>query len=304
MGRTRLRGIELAGMRMAVESPPDFEWDWPARGLAKLACSPVESEVYVGVSIGSRAPEGWEPITYSYDRGTFDVGRVGDEWWVAVHTNGQRFARVARFDQRFSQGEITISPGAVDRVRHPLDGPLLDLLLTHRVIGDGGLVIDGTAMVERGRAIALLSSGDGGEEARSASERRIASAAGSALRTPGARFAVRERDEGLRVYGLPGGHGHPDAGVSGRLDAIHFLTRSDEVFAESIDADAAVTRLLQHACAPVHAPAMAEHLMSAANAIGSTVPMLHLGVPEERRVVPFAWGQREAALGFSLPTSG
>lgn len=303
MARTRLRGIELAGTRMAVEAPPGFQWEWPSRGLAQLACAPVEVDVYVGVSIGFLAPPAWEPITYSYDGGTFDVALCDDEWWVAIHGT-QRFERVARFDRAFSEGEVTIAPGAVASCRHPLDGPLIDLLLTHRLIGGGGLVLAGSAVVMGGRALALLSDDEGSIASRSP----VSGATGRrgterTSRTPGRRFGIRMSDGSARIHGLPGSHGHPGAAITGRLDAIHLMTRSDRMFAAPIAADDAIHELLQHACAPVHAPDMADLMMRSASLIGRAAPMLRIGVPEERRVVPFDWGRREAAHGFALPNA-
>jgi hypothetical protein len=292
-------------MRLAVEAPPGFAWDWPARGLAQLACAPVEPDVYVGVSIGVASPPAWDPITYSYEGGTFDVGRVGDEWWVAVHRAGRRFERVARFDRSFSEGEVAIAPDALDDCRHPLDGPLLDLLLTHRLIGEGGLVLSGTAVIDRGRALALLTPGDpcapGGLSSAGAWMRRER---GHGNETPGARFGVRVRDGAVRVYGLPGSFGHPDASVTGRLDAFHVLCRADRVFAHPVDVEEAAQQLLQHACAPLHAPDMAEQLLVGAARIAAAVPMLEVGVPAEKRVVSFDWARRETAHGFALPILG
>lgn len=292
-------------MRLAVESPPGFPWDWPARGLARLACAPVDPEVYVGVTIGQVVPPAWDPITYSFDGGTFDVGRVADEWWVAIHRSDQRFERVARFNRSFSEGVVTINPAAVETCRHPLDGPLLDLLLIHRIIGEGGLVLSGTAIVDRGRALAILSPEDERVDATRPTLRAwLRKDADGSVQTPGTRFCVRMRDGVPRVYGLPGSHGHPAAAVSARLDAIHLLVRSSQVVADPVDVDEAVHELIQHACAPVHAADMAEQLLGAAATIGREVPMLRLGVPVEKRVVPFDWGHREASLGFARPMPG
>jgi hypothetical protein len=295
MGRTRLRGIELAGMRIAVEAPPGYAWEWPARGLQRLACAPVEPDVYVGVTIDSLTPPDWDPITYSYEGGTFDVGRVGDDWWVAVHGNGRRFERVARFDRHFGEGVVTLSPEAAQGSGHPLDGPLFDLLLTHRVIGRGGLVLCGSAIVERGRALALLCAD------AEALPRGGGPGAHGSVRTPGSRFAVRMRDGVARIYGMPGTHGHPGAAISARLDGIHLVTRAERVFAEPVTGEDAVHELVQHACAPVHAPEVADQLLDAAARIGESVPMLRVGVALEQRVVPFDWSRREAALGFAAP---
>lgn len=302
MARTRLRGIELAGTRLAVEAPPGFDWDWPESGLARHACAPLDPDVHVGVTIGRVAPPDWDPITYSFEGGTFDVGLVGDEWWMAIHRIDHRFERVACFDRSFSEGVVTISPGAVESCRHPLDGPLLDLLLIHRTIGAGGLVLSGTAIVDRGRALAILSPEDQRIDASRPSLRAwLRKDADGVVQTPGTRFVVRMHDGVARVYGLPGSFGHSEAAVSGRLDAVHLLSRTERVEVDPLSASEAIHALVEHACAPVHAPEMAEQLLDAAESIGGAVPVLRLGVPVEQRVVPFDWGQREASLGFARP---
>lgn len=302
MARTRLRGIELAGIRMAVESPPAFSWNWPERGLAALACAPTEADVYVGVTVGDAAlPRDLDAVTYSFDGGTFDVGRAGPEWVIAVHGRRQRCERIARFGGDWSEGEIVVAPSVVERCEHPLAGPVLDLILIQRIIGAGGLVVEGTAMVEDGRALALIAAQGTGVAAGDASRGWQRVAAPGRTFTPGERFALVVREDSVRVHGLPGPYGHPATGVSGRLDAIHVVSRSSRMFADTLSGEIAASVLLEHAFAPVHDPACAEQLMAAAARTTARVPVMRLGLPEEERVVPFAWGRRQASLGFAPP---
>jgi len=301
MARTRLRGIELAGIKLAVQSPPEFEWDWPEQDLAALSVAASDPDVYVGVSVSAVNVPDWDPITYSYESGTFDIGQVDGDWVIAVHGRRHRFERVARFDKSFSVGEVAISPGAVTRCAHPLAGPLLDVILLHRVIAEGGLVLTGKAVIENGRAMAFLGFDDVETTEPAGVRSRRAGAAESRRNTPGNRFAIRIQDDQVRVHGLTGANTALEPGVSARLDAVHVVTQSRDVYADPLPAEDATTELLQYVYAPVHDPDRAESLMLAAAQLAEQVPVMRLGMPEEKRVVPFAWGQRHAALAFALP---
>jgi hypothetical protein len=298
MARTRLRGIKLAGISIAVESPPALTWDWPAEGLGELSCASLEAEVYIGVSVADFPVPCWDPITYAFDRGTFDIGRVADEWWVAVHGAKRRFERLARFNSRFSEGEVWVSPAALDSITHPMEGPLLDILLTHRIIDQGGLVVSGTAIVEKGRACALL-----GALASGDSLNTYASEAGleDVATTPGDRFAIRIAEGQARVHGLPGIGTTAGLDVQGPLRSIHIVGPSETVLIEKMDREVAMGELLQHVYAPVHAPEQTDRLMDLISELTGSISIMRLGQPEEQRVVPFVWGRARAALAFALP---
>jgi len=304
MGRTRLRGLELAGLRIAVEAPPSFCWRWPEPGLGSLACPPGDPDIYVGVSLGAPSLPDWEPVTYSFDGGTFDIGRVEDEWVIAVHGRQQRFERVARFDERFREGEVMISHGAVGGCAHPLEGPLLDLVVLHRLIALGGLVVAGSAVMRDGAGLAFLASEESGGATPGVRESSRAGGGAELFHTPGGRFALRLEDDGVvRVHGLPGASGQLRAGSSARLEAIHVVTPTSEVFAEPLSAERATSELLERVYAPVHDADCAAHLMEIVAKVTARLPFLKLGLPQVSRVVPFAWGDRQAARAFAVPPS-
>ena len=298
MGRTRLRGIELAGVRLAVESTSEFSWDWPQAGLGRLACAASEPDIHVGVSFGEIVSPRWDPVTYSFDGGTFDVARVGEEWWVAVHAQGRRFERLARFDRDFRQGDVRLAAGMQRGLQHPLEGPLLEWLITHAVIERGGLILAGSAMLDSGAALALLSTGP--HPVGSPCEGSAWDGAAPIL-TPGPRFAVHRTADHFRVHGLPGFSGYGDSAVAGKLRAIHVLDSAQEARLEPLAADEAVEAILCRACAPIHAPELTEKILTTASVLASRVPVTRMGLPQERPVVPFAWGCPETALGFAPP---
>ena len=76
------------------------------------------------------------------------------------------------------------------------------------------------------------------------------------------------------------------------------------MYAERLANESAAGELLQHVYAPVHDPECTERLMEAASGVARLVPVMKLVLPEEDRVVPFTWGQRQAALAFSAPAIG
>ena len=53
---------------------------------------------------------------------------------------------------------------------------------------------------------------------------------------------------------------------------------------------------MTHAVAPIHDPLCAARSFDAAAGLIERVPVVRLGLPEERRVVPITWGRSDAAL--------
>jgi hypothetical protein len=307
MSRTRLRRIELAGIKIAVESPSEYPWDWSDTRIGsnadvELCPSFVEPDVHVGVSVCTPRIPDWAPITYAFAGGTFEVGRDGQDWVIAVHHGRERYQRVARFDSHFAMGELQISRSAVADCRHPLEAPLLDLILLHRVIEQQGIVLDGSAVVEAGRALVLVGGESDGEESgirdghwtRAHAKRRP-------LPTADGRLAIRVEEGVVRVYPLPGAREEMPARFAAQLDAIHVLTKSTSVFADSLDGQQTASELLERAYAPIHDPDCTDRLMTTASAISKLIHAMVMGMPEEKRVVPLRWGGREASLGFAQP---
>lgn len=298
MGRTRLRSIELAGLRIAVESTHEYDWDWPAGALSDTACSSAGADIRVGVSCGEIAPPCWDPISYAFEGGSFDVALVDEEWWVAVHAQGRRFERLARFNRSLTEGEVIVAPGMQAGLPHPLDGPMLDWLVTHAIMQRGGLVLAGSAILDSGSALAVLSVG--------------ASPVGSACEgsnwdgsvptvTPGSRFVVSPVENDFRVYALPFGANQADATLQGDLKAIHLVDPTCRVGMNVIDSETAMDAVLSRVCVPIHAPELADKILTAVSRLVVRVPIAQVGQVEERRTALFRWGSPETDLGFAMP---
>lgn len=304
MGRTRLRGLELAGLRIAVEAPARLPWRDREGAACGEPCVPTDPDVYVGVRIGeTRGPVG-ETTVYASGRKTFEIGREGSDWLISVHGRTP-VERVARFDADFREGEVIVSPdhaaGLLEAGGSPVAHPLDELLVLHRILRTGGLVLRGSLFGREGRALAFVGRRRAIAEARlgrhASGWRRV-----DPMRAVGDRIAIRFGDRGPHVHTLPWSvSGSRMPSMRGDLDAIHLLERAEAVFTEPLAEEDAVGAILANAFAPVHDPEGASRSAELAEKLARSVPVVRLGMPSEERIVPFTWGQNEAALAFAPP---
>ena len=299
MGRTRLRSIELAGLRIAVESTHEYDWDWPAAGgLSDRACSSAGADIRVAISCGEITPPSWDPISYAFEGGSFDVALVDEEWWVGVHAQGRRFERLARFNRSLTEGEVILAPGMQAGLTHPLEGPMLDWLLTHAIMERGGLVLAGSAILDSGSALAVLS----------ADSKAVGAACegsnwdGSVPRvTPGARFVVRPVGDDFRAYALSFDTYEDETRLQGDLKAIHMVDRTCGVGMTLVESETAMDAVLSRVCVPIHAPELADKILSAVSRLVVRVPVARVGLAEEQCTALFDWGSPKTDLGFAMP---
>ena len=304
MGRTRLRGLDLAGLRMVIEVPSALGWRDREGEISGTVSAPTDPDLYVGVRVGEPRPTLEESMAYSSGRHTFEIGRDGSDWVIVVH--GQKpNERVARFDADFREGEVVVSPEHASQILagggSPLDHPLDELLVLHRILRTGGLVLRGSMIAREGRAIVFLGNRCSIAEASFSGAakgwRRI-----DPMRAVGDRIAIRCGDRGPVVHSLPWSvTGAPVASIRGELDAIHLLEQSEAVFTEPLGENEAAEMILANALAPVHDAEGASRSGALAERIALGVPVVRLGMPAEERIVPFTWGQSEAALAFAPP---
>ncbi len=300
MGRTRLRGIRLAGLCVAVEAPAELPWNVAEGPLERFACSPHEPDVYVGVRVGRPTFRVADPVAYACGRRTFEIGRTADGWAVAVHGR-QRFERVAHFDDAFREGEVVLRSEALSSLAAagPLAHPLDELIVLHRIARERGVVLRGSALVRDRRALVFI--GSRREPAAESSEPLEPTPPRSDEAVlDGDRIVLRVTDRGVRVYGVPW-RADEALPLSAEVEAIHAIEGASAVFAEPLDVHDAGAMLLAHVFAPVHDARGAQRAAVVAEEVARRVPVLRLGLPSERGVVPFTWGHRQAALGFAPP---
>jgi hypothetical protein len=238
-----------------------------------------------------------DPVVYSANGMTFEVGRHGRDWLVAVR-DSRGLERVARFDEHFTEGDIVVSESAAARGLFPLAAPLDELLLVHRLAREDGLVLRGSAVWRDRRAIVFL----GGEPASIAPFRTRPGVNVASTRD---RVILRTSDSGVRAFAAPWDPGTSGiAPLSGRVDAIHSIVSAPAVFSDRLDDEEALDRIIAHALAPVHEFDGPDRLLEVASRLAARVPVLRLGLPRGGQVIPFTWGQSQAAVAFAPPTGG
>jgi len=296
MARTRLRGIELGGSRVAIEVPASVEWNWPEARYEPFVCAPEEAQVYVGVRVGAAPAVPPDGVVYQSASHRFEVAERGDDWLVAVW-GPDGLERTALFDAGFCEGEVILSPQAAASGIAPLEHPLAELLVLHRTVRAGGLVLRSSLVAEANRGLLFL-----GGTSPSAAEPQGLQSPSVTEALESRQLVVLQTPEGVRAVGTPWTQ---CAGLSGRftvhLNGIHSIRPARAVFADRLDRDDAVTELMEQAVAPIHDPLCAGRCFDAAAAIIERVPVVRLGLPQGERA-PLAVGSAcETELAFSPP---
>ncbi len=299
MTRTRLRGIELGGSRVAIEVTGSVDWSWTGSLYEPFVCAPEGADVYVGVRVGTAPEVPRDAFVYESQSHRFEVAERGEDWIVAVH-GPDGLERTALFNDAFSEGEVILSPAAAARGVAPLDHPLDELLVLHRTVRAGGLVLRGSLVLREGRGLLFL--GGRSPQDLEPGPSRPSWRQPGAQQLGGQRFVLLPTFAGVRAVGSPWTEGSgPYGRFSARLDALHSIQPARAVFADRLDRDASVAELMQHAVAPIHDPLCADRCFDAAVGIADQIPVVRLGLPEEKRVVPFTWGRSDTALAFAPP---
>jgi hypothetical protein len=291
--RTKLRGITVAGLRIAIEAPPSLPWHWPEGAVARFASSAVDADVHVGVRVGEVETQPGEAVCQDSDGGTVEMTRDGRDFVIASHIRGV-LQRVARFDDGFRWGEVVIGPESsyARSCGYPLAHPLDELILRHRIVREGGLMLRACGVLREGHALLFAGPSGAGKTTISQLMRTHA----DALVLSDDRVVLRRDGGGTRVFATPWhGDGKLDSTLSARLCAIHVIRHAPEVLAEPLCGATAACALLENALLPGWDPAGSEAALDFVAGLVQRVPVVRLGFPKDERVVRYAWGPGSVA---------
>ncbi len=283
MGRTRLRGFEWAGLKLAVEAPAGWSWDWPEH-LSRRICHPESPDVYVSVHPLREHRVVKNALPYSHEGSLFEAGRRGGDHYLVI--GGDR--RVARFDRDFRWCDVWLPPSAIRNRIFPLARPLDDLVVIHRALVRGALAVRATAAVQQGRALVVL-----GDSRLADPKRGTARWEGWLLLEP--------RGDGTRVYPLPS---TLQTGTTARggalLDGLHVSdsVANDESLAGVLDPEIAAGEILRFAFAPLAGSGSADRLLGAATRLAAGVSLVRLGPASGQR---FSWRRARSSLALVPP---
>jgi hypothetical protein len=300
VGRTKLRGLNIAGVKIAIEVPSNFDWQWPDQTIESLACSPLEPDVHIGVRIGRTQEPTGETFLYESQGSQFEVGWEDESWIVAIH-GSRRCERIARFDSDFRFGEIVVSPEFATGSRYPLEHPLDQLVFLHRLIREGCLVLHGSVSLRGGQALVFLDSPEVSH--------------GKTLRRGGTHRdteyvvlrpvldAGSQNSPGVWVYSTPwSGHSDQSGVLRAPLAAIHIVGSGVDNSLERLSGRAAQDEILQYAFAPIHDPEAADRLFEIIGQVLRKTSVIRMNRPELGRNLSFNWDAPASGMGFASPS--
>ena len=244
MGRTRLRGLEIAGIQIGIEVPDSCEWEWPESSIRDFACPPRAPELHVGLRIAEPGSGALQGERYLIGASSFEIARRGEDWSIAVSRRGVR-RQLALFDRDFRTGEIVQSPEWARERRYPLAGGLDEWLVLQRTVARGGLCVSGRATLQGGGARIEL----GHEDSGATKGWRVASSALLGRQT----LVLREEGAALRVFRTPWSSGMDERlGNDARVVELCCSDPAEQRFRELLDPRDAAEELVSHAVLPLN----------------------------------------------------
>jgi len=288
------RGLEVAGLRLAIEAPPALPWAWPEGPLRRFVASPEDPHLRVRVEVGRPASRPGLELAYDSGGGIFDVARDGGDWVFALAIHG-RVQRLARFDADFREGVVVVDPDSfyARDVHYPLAYPLDELIFLHRLAREGGLLLHACGVVREGHARLFTGRSGAGKTTLA----RLELARGGCEVLSDDRVVLWETSDGsFEVCGTPW-HGDAPLARAARapLGAIHAIRQARDLGARHLGGVSAAAAVLGNAFLPAHDAVGAERTLALAERLVSRVPVGELAFPLDAGVVPFAWSQPAAA---------
>ncbi len=292
MARSKVRGITVAGLRVAIEAPPDLPWEWPEGPLRRFASEAADAAVQVGVRVGRCEAPPATSVRYDSGGGIFDVALDGRDVVVALRIRG-RLQRVARFDEEFRVGEVVVSPDSpyARECWYPLAYPLDEVVFLHRLVREGALLLHACGIVRGGSALVFTGPSGAGKTTLARLFQRHAGAEVLSDDRLVLRLDPEGPGSGVRVWGTPW-HGEAPLSMSASapLAAVHLIRHAPEVLAEPVAGATAAAALLGNAFVPAHEPRGAAAALDFAARMVERVPLIRLGFPKDARVVRYAYG--------------
>ena len=294
MARTQLRGLEIAGIQIGIEVPETCPWEWPDRTIAEYSCLPRGPEVHVGVRVGNVGRDDLAGEQYAMGSWTFEVAQDGEDWVLGLSRDGRR-EQLAFFDKDFQAGEIVLSSDAARGKEYPLQSPLDEWIVLHRMVARGGLCLNASAVADRGQARVQLGAANPNRADR--------------WTTPTTTLLGRntlwigEEAGSLRAYRTPWGDAmDPQLGIDARVLDFSLVEEAERPYRELLDAGDAADLLVTHAVVPLCDEGLHERVMRNAQRMGEHARVMRLG-ESRASSAPIAWQSPQMQSGFAPPRS-
>lgn len=263
MSRTRLQGLEIAGVQIGIEVPSSHRWTWPDEARARFACLPRSPDVHVGVRVGTVDVGPVAGERYALGPWTFEVGRRGADWLLGLSRAGRR-EQLAIFDAEFGAGEVVVREPLLDApAAYPLRGALDEWIVLHRLIARGGLCLHATLDRSGDGAVVRLVGPDAGGWTQGAASTRTLLGRDTVW--------ISERGGRMRAHRTPwGGPWTVGSMHEVPVGSFELCERSLSAYHEVVDPEEASELLVAHAVVPLGDEALFERVLKSARRVGSS----------------------------------
>ena len=191
-------------------------------------------------------------------------------------------------DSAFSAGEILLSTQYFDRnsTVYPLEYPLDEVLVTHRLMHDSGVEIHGCGLVSEDRKGLLFVGHSGAGKSTTA---RLWGRSKAATVLSDDRIILRARGDGVWMYGTPW---HGDEGLASparsRLDSVFLLEHATVNSMKPLRASQAVSELLARTFVPMHSAQALNEAIKVLEAVVAQAPNFKFGFVPDQSSVQYA----------------
>jgi hypothetical protein len=193
-------------------------------------------------------------------------------------------------DSDFSVGEILLNLQYFDpgTVVFPLEYPLDEVLITHRLTYDSGVEIHACGLAdEAGRGVLFVGHSGAGKSTTA----RLWDRSQAATVLSDDRVILRVHDDGVWMYGTPW---HGDEGLASparcKLHRVLVLEHAASNVAQPLRSSQAVSELLSRSFAPMHSPIAVREAIRVLEAAVAQAPCYRFGFVPDPSAVDYAAG--------------
>lgn len=193
-------------------------------------------------------------------------------------------------------------PSCATAGSYPLEHPLDELVMLHRLTREGCVIVNGSVSLEGREALLFL------ESSRNRRPEVPGNSFESVINTHFVLCPVLENgavsDTRVWVYSTPWRQGRiRPVFERAPLRAVHVLCDDAERPVERLSLRASENEILQHVFAPLHDPDAACRLTEIVGRVARRTRVLLLDKPRMDREISFNWDLPQASLGFAPPSS-
>ncbi len=280
-------GVDVGGLRIAVERPPGMSWVVPSTHFFVDELDAVPAwDVRFGVRVGRVGLPRRPRLGRGSERDRIEAVAVPGGWHL-LHRRRGMIEREVHLDEALREGEIMLArDGQAARTGEPpLCWPLDEWLLRHRLAREGGVLLTACGVTRAGVATLFAAPPGAGKRALG---QRLRTLPGCALLSD-QRVAIRPDGTAFRAFGTPWSRSPATACERwARLDAVHRVVPGPVAARPLASAEAVAALVSVHS--PCDALVLEQRSLATLERLAERVPVIRLSGAEEPGLAGLVWG--------------